>query len=110
MLDIKVIRENPDLVKERLANRHDGSADLIDEVLVCDETRRKNETSKQALQSERKTTSKEIGKLRANGEDSSGIEAEVKKIGEQIKILDDEGGEAAERQTELLLNIPNLPH
>ena len=40
MLDIKVIRENPDLVKERLANRHDGSADLIDEVLVCDQTRR----------------------------------------------------------------------
>ena len=51
MLDIKVIRENPDLVKERLANRYDGSADLIDEVLVCDETRRKNETLKQALQS-----------------------------------------------------------
>ncbi|MGB0644433.1 MAG: serine--tRNA ligase, partial [Akkermansiaceae bacterium] len=73
-------------------------------------TRRKNETSKQALQSERKTTSKEIGKLRANGEDSSGIEAEVKKIGEQIKILDDEGSEAAKRQTELLLNIPNLPY
>mgnify|MGYP001158931221 FL=1 len=110
MLDIKVIRENPDLVKERLANRHDGSADLIDEVLVCDQTRRKNETSKQALQSERKTTSKEIGKLRANGEDSSGIEAEVKKIGEQIKILDEEGSEATKRQTKLLLNIPNLPH
>ena len=110
MLDIKVIRENPDLVKERLASRHDGSAELIDEVLTCDETRRKNETAKQVLQSERKTTSKEIGKLRANGEDSSGIEAEVKKIGEKIKTLDDEGSVAAKRQEELLLNIPNLPH
>ncbi len=110
MLDIKVIRDNPDLVKERLANRHDGSADLIDEVLACDETRRKNETAKQVLQSERKSTSKEIGKLRANGEDSSGIEAEVKKIGEKIKALDDEGSKAAKRQNELLLNIPNLPH
>ncbi|MEN8773046.1 MAG: serine--tRNA ligase [Akkermansiaceae bacterium] len=110
MLDIKVIRDNPDLVKERLAHRHDGSADLIDEVLACDETRRKNETAKQALQSERKSTSKEIGKLRANGEDSSGIETEVKKIGEQIKALDDEGSKAAKRQTELLLNIPNLPY
>ncbi len=110
MLDIKVIRENPELVKERLANRHDGSADLIDEVLACDETRRKNETAKQALQSERKTTSKEIGKLRANGEDSSAIETEVKKIGEQIKALDDEGGKASKRQDELLLNIPNLPY
>ncbi|MCX8237452.1 MAG: serine--tRNA ligase [Akkermansiaceae bacterium] len=110
MLDIKVIRENSELVKERLANRHDSSAELIDEVLACDETRRKNETAKQALQSERKTTSKEIGKLRANGEDSSAIESEVKKIGETIKALDDEASKAATRQEELLLNIPNLPH
>ncbi|MGD1978650.1 MAG: serine--tRNA ligase [Akkermansiaceae bacterium] len=110
MLDIKVIRENPDLVKERLATRNDDSAGLIDEVLACDETRRKNETAKQALQSERKSTSKEIGKLRANGEDSSAIEAEVKKIGEQIKALDEEASTAADRQEELLLNIPNLPH
>ena len=110
MLDIKLIRETPDIVKERLANRHDGSADLIDEVLACDETRRKNETEKQALQSQRKSTSKEIGKLRANGEDSSAIESEVKKIGDEIKKLDDEGSKAAARQKELLLNIPNLPH
>ena len=110
MLDIKLIRETPDLVKERLANRHDGSADLIDEVLACDEIRRKNETEKQALQSERKKTSKEIGMLRANGEDASGIEAEVKKIGNAIKKLDDEASKAGNRQTELLLNIPNLPH
>ena len=110
MLDIKVIRENPDLVKQRLATRNDESAGLIDEVLACDETRRKNETAKQALQSERKSTSKEIGKLRANGEDSSAIEAEVKKIGEQIKTLDEEASTAADRQEEILLNIPNVPH
>ncbi|MGC6465168.1 MAG: serine--tRNA ligase [Akkermansiaceae bacterium] len=110
MLDIKLIRETPGLVKERLANRHDGSADLIDEVLACDETRRKNETAKQALQSERKKLSKEIGMLRANGEDSSAIETEVKKIGDQIKDLDKEASKAGDRQTELLLNIPNLPH
>jgi seryl-tRNA synthetase len=110
MLDIKVIRENPDLVKERLTTRNDESAGLIGEVLACDETRRKNETAKQALQSERKSTSKEIGKLRANGEDSSAIEAEVKKIGEQIKALDEEASTAAARQEELLLNIPNVPH
>ncbi|MGB0143533.1 MAG: serine--tRNA ligase [Akkermansiaceae bacterium] len=110
MLDIKVIRENPDLVKQRLATRNDESAGLIDEVLACDENRRKNETAKQALQSERKSTSKEIGKLRANGEDSSAIEAEVKKIGEEIKTLDEEASTAADRQEEILLNIPNVPH
>ena len=110
MLDIKLIRETPDLVKERLATRHDDSASMIDEVLSCDETRRKAETDKQQLQSQRKSTSKEIGKLRANGEDSSGIETEVKKLGDQIKALDEVGSEAGARQSELLLTIPNLPH
>ncbi len=110
MLDIKVIRDNPDFIKERLSTRGPGLAELIDEVLICDETRRKNETEKQALQSQRKTTSKEIGKLRTNGEDSSAIEAEVKKIGEQIKALDEEASKAEDRQLELLLNLPNLPH
>ncbi|MDB0056542.1 serine--tRNA ligase [Akkermansiaceae bacterium] len=110
MLDIKLIRETPDLVKESLATRHDDSASMIDEVLSCDENRRKAETQKQELQSQRKSTSKEIGKLRANGEDSSAIEAEVKKLGDKIKVLDETGTKAGDRQSELLLRIPNLPH
>jgi seryl-tRNA synthetase len=110
MLDIRAIRENPDAIKERLATRGDGSDGLIDEVLACDETRRKAETDKQALQSQRKQTSKEIGALRGRGEDSSPIEAEVKKIGEQIKELDEVASTAETRQTDLLLSIPNLPH
>ena len=110
MLDIRAIRENPDAIKERLRTRGDDSADLIDEVLACDETRRKAETDKQGLQSQRKKTSKEIGVLRSQGEDSSSIEAEVKKIGEQIKALDEAGSTAEARQTALLLSIPNLPH
>ena len=110
MLDIRAIRENPDVIKKRLATKSAEAAALIDEVLACDETRRKNETDKQALQAERKKTSKEIGALRGRGEDSSAIEAEVKKIGEQIKALDEEGSKAEARQTALLLGIPNLPH
>ena len=110
MLDIRALRENPDAIKERLATRGDGSDGLIDEVLVCDETRRRAETDKQALQSQRKTTSKEIGALRGRGEDSSAIEAEVKKIGEAIKTLDESSNTAETRQSELLLGIPNLPH
>ena len=110
MIDIRAIREDPDAIRQRLAARHDGSADLIDEVLSCDEKRRKAETGKQQLQAERKKTSKEIGALRSKGEDSSSIEAQVKEIGEQIKALEEEGSAAEARQTELLLNIPNLPH
>ncbi|MCH2063848.1 MAG: serine--tRNA ligase [Roseibacillus sp.] len=110
MIDIRAIRDDPDAVRQRLASRHDGSADLIDEVLSCDEKRRRAETEKQQLQSERKKTSKEIGALRSKGEDSSSIEAQVKEIGEHIKALEEEASAAENRQTELLLNIPNLPH
>ena len=83
---------------------------MIDEVLTCDETRRKAETEKQQLQSERKRKSKGIGELRSKGEDSSEIEAGVRKLGERIKELDRESSTAEARQTDLLLNIPNLPH
>ena len=110
MIDIRAIRDDPDTVRQRLASRHDGSADLIDEVLSCDEKRRRAETRKQQLQAERKKTSKEIGALRSKGEDSSSIEAQVKEIGEHIKSLEEEASAAESRQTELLLNIPNLPH
>ena len=110
MIDIRAIRDDPDAIKQRLATRHDGSADMIDEVLTCDETRRKAETEKQQLQSERKRKSKGIGELRSKGEDSSEIEAEVRKLGERIKELDRESSTAEARQTDLLLNIPNLPH
>ncbi|HCQ32166.1 MAG TPA: serine--tRNA ligase [Verrucomicrobiales bacterium] len=110
MIDIRAIRDDSDTIRHRLARRHDGSADMIDEVLSCDERRRKAETAKQQLQADRKKTSKEIGALRAKGEDSSAIEARVKEIGDRIKILEEEGSTAEARQTELLLNIPNLPH
>ena len=110
MLDIRVIRDNPTAVQDRLKHRGGDHWKLIDEVLACDEARRQAETSKQQLQSTRKTVSKEIGALKAKGQDTSPIEAEVRAINEQITTLEAEAEAAAIRQTDLLLNIPNLPH
>lgn len=110
MLDIRVIRENPAAVQERLKQRSGDHWKLIDEVLACDETRRKAETEKQALQNQRKTTSKQIGMLKAKGDDTSAIEAEVRGINDQIAALDVAAEDASTRQTQLLLNIPNLTH
>jgi seryl-tRNA synthetase len=110
MLDIRVIRENPAAVQERLKNRGGDHWKLIDDALACDETRRKAETEKQQLQNQRKTTSKQIGMLKAKGEDTSAIEAEVRVINEQITALDVAAEDAAAEQTNLLLNIPNLTH
>ncbi len=110
MLDIRVIRENPATVQDRLKARGGDHWKLIEDVLACDESRRAAETSKQQLQNSRKTISKEIGMLKSKGEDTSAIEAEVRGINDQISALDVEAEAAATRQSELLLNIPNLTH
>ncbi len=110
MLDIRVIRENPAAVQDRLKNRGGDHWKLVDDVLACDETRRAAETSKQQLQSSRKTISKQIAIARGKGEDTSAIEAEVRGINDRIAALDAEAEAASARQTELLLNIPNLTH
>lgn len=110
MLDIRVIRENPAAVEERLKTRGGDHWKLIAAVLACDEARRKSETYKQHLQNQRKTISKQIGMLKAKGEDTSPIEAEVRAINEQITALDVRAEDAAAEQNDLLLNIPNLTH
>jgi len=110
MLDIKVIREQAEEVKMRLKARGGDHWKLIDEVLACDEARRAAETAKQELQNKRKTISKQIGMMKAKGEDSSAIEAEVRGINDEISKHDSEAETASAKQTDLLLNIPNLPH
>jgi seryl-tRNA synthetase len=110
MLDIRLIREQADFVKSRLATRGGDDAAKIDEVLLVDGERRKAETELQQLQAERNRTSKEIGGKRAKGEPTQEIEARVKEIGEKITGLGAQAAAADERQRQLLLGIPNLPH
>ncbi len=110
MLDIRLIREEPDFVKERLATRGGDDAAKIDEALRVDAERRKAETSLQQLNAERKRISKEIGGKRSRGESTNELESGVRAIGEQIAQLNDQASDGEERQKALLLNIPNLPH
>ncbi len=110
MLDIRIIRERAEEVKERLKNRGGDHWKLIDEVLAFDESRRAAETAKQELQNKRKTISKNIGIMKAMGQDSSAVEAEVRGINDQISEFDKVAEEATAMQNDLLLNIPNLPH
>lgn len=110
MLDIRLIREDPDLIQRRLQTRTGSSHELIADVLACDETRRAAETEKQALQGQRKHSAKQIGQLKAQGEDTSALEAEGRTLGEKINALNDTATAAEERQRSLLLQIPNLPH
>jgi len=110
MLDIRLIREQTDAIKERLTNRGGSAAEQVDAVLRCDMQRRQAETRLQQLQADRNRISKEIGIKKKAGEDTSTIEAEVRGMGEEIKRLNEEAAALDVEQRDLLLSIPNVPH
>ena len=112
MLDIRIIRENPDYVKERVRLRGGDHWKLVDKVLECDEKRRSAETEKQALSQERNATSKQIGQLMKEGrrEEAEALKQRMGTVGERIRELDAAATAAGEEQEALLLSIPNMPH
>jgi seryl-tRNA synthetase len=109
MLDIRFLREQPDLVKARLATRALGHSETVDAILAIDAQRRAAETRLQGLQGDRNRLSKEIGKLRAQKQDSADLESQVKSLAEEMQSLSEKAANLAEEQTALLLNLPNLP-
>src|SRR5436189_1410232 len=110
MLDIRLIREKPDVVRERLATRGGGDEAKIDEVLRVDVERRKVETALQQLNADRKRLSKEIGGKKSRSDATNEIQERVRQIGEQIVDLNARATAAEEEQNNLLLQIANVPH
>lgn len=107
MLDIKIIRKDPEKVNELLKRRNPELS--INEVTEIDKKRREVQTKADELRNERKTTSKEIGIMMKQGQDASEIQAKVKKIGEEISALEEQERELGEQQKLLLLSTPNTP-
>jgi seryl-tRNA synthetase len=110
MLDIRLIREKPDFVRERLATRGGGDEAKIDELLRVDAKRRKAETELQRLQSERNRLSQEIGVKKSRGEATDDLDSNVREIGAQIVVLNSRANLLDDQQRDLLLEISNLPH
>ena len=108
MLDIKMIRENPELIEEGMRKR--GEKIEIREILSLDEQRRKNLTESEQLKNTRNTVSKEIGMLKKKGQDASEMVAQMGEVGDKIKALDDDNRLIDEKIQEIILKIPNLPH
>ena len=109
MLDIRLLRENSDSVKSRLAARGTGHESAVDAILALDAGRRAAETQLQNLQADRNRLSKEIGGLRARKQDSSALEAEVKTRSAEMQVLTEKSEALAAEQNGLLLTLPNLP-
>ena len=108
MLDIKLIREQPELVKAGIARRGDDPA-IIDLILGLDTRRRELLNQVESLKATRNAVSKEIGKMKVAAERDAKI-AEMRGVGDQIADLDRQVGEV-EREWQLqMLMVPNLPH
>ncbi len=110
MLDIKLIREKPDFVRQRLATRGGGDEARIAELATLDEQRRKLVGEGDNLKAERNKVSKEIGALKSKGQDAGAQMAAMKQVGERIASLDAEVAGLDEKLLQILLMIPNLPH
>ncbi len=112
MLDIKLLRDKPDFVRERLATRHAGDEVKVAEVLAHDERRRSSLAEVEQLKAKRNAASKEIGALMGQKKtaEAEAKKAEVRTIGDRITELDRTVAEAEAARDALLATIPNLPH
>ena len=107
MLDMKFVRENPELVVEAVKRRN-GNLDLT-EFLELDKKRREITVQVETLKSERNSASQEIGKLKKAGQDATEQMAAVRALGDKIAEDDKELKAIEVRLKEILLTIPNIP-
>jgi seryl-tRNA synthetase len=107
MLDLNLIRENPDLVRTALKNRQ-LEVSPVDNILRLDEKRRALLTKVEALKAERNIVSKEIGKMKDASEREAKIAA-MREVGENISALDKEVAEVEAELHAITSTIPNIP-
>jgi seryl-tRNA synthetase len=111
MLDLRLIRTDPELVRRALARRGGGGFDgVVDEILELDEVRRGAITGSDALKARRNEVSRTVGERKRAGEDASDLVEEMREVGQEIARLDAEVAQADARIRDLLMNTPNLPH
>jgi seryl-tRNA synthetase len=107
MLDMTIIREQPDLVRKALRDRQMDPSP-VEDILKLDERRRSMLTEVEALKAERNMTSKEISQLKGAASRESKIEA-MRAVGDKIAILDKEVSEVELELKSLAAGIPNIP-
>ena len=108
MLDIQLLRSQIDTVASRLASRGlqlDSAA-----FLALEEERKQLQTRTQELQARRNALSKQIGMLKAKGENTEGVMAEVAQLGDELKACEQALPGLLERINDFVARLPNLPH
>ena len=111
MIDIKLIRENPELVKENIKKKfQDEKLPLVDEVIQLDKDVREAKGKGDALRAERNRISKEIGFLMKQGkkDEAEAAKAQVKEMGDEMEALEKREAELAEEIKNRMYVIPNI--
>ncbi|WP_210124352.1 MULTISPECIES: serine--tRNA ligase [unclassified Staphylococcus] len=109
MLDIKVFRTEPDLVKAKVAKRG-MDAQVVDDVLALDEQRRQLIGEAEQMKAERNRVSGEIAQKKRNKENADDVIAEMRELGDKIKASDEQLNKVDKTLTDTLSRIPNLIH
>ena len=111
MIDIKFLRENPEIVKQNIKNKfQDSKLELVDKVIELDTLRRKTQGEVDELKANRNKISKQIGALMAQGkkEEAEEVKKQVAADGARIDELDAKQKELEEKITEIMMVIPNI--
>ncbi len=111
MLDIKLVRENPELVKENIRKKfQDGKLALVDKILELDERNRAIKTEVEQLRAKRNAASKQIGALMGQGkrEEAEAVKKEVALEGDRITQLTEEQVKVDQEITDAMMVIPNI--
>ena len=111
MLDLKFLRENPEIVKENIKNKfQDHKLPLVDEVIELDAKSRKTQQEADDLRANRKTISKQIGALMAQGkkEEAEALKEQVNKDAAHLAGLEAQEAELQEKVKKIMMVIPNI--
>lgn len=109
MLDLKVLRNQPERVREGLQKRN-ADVSVLDAFAQIDERRRELITLTEQLKSQRNNVSREIAQKKKAKEDAEDLVLEMRRVGDHIKEYDDEIRQLDEKLADILLSIPNIPH
>ena len=111
MLDLKFVRENPDIVKQNIKNKfQDSKLPLVDEVLELDQKNREIKGEVEALRAEKNKTSKQIGAMMAQGkkEEAEELKRKVTESADKMEALSAEEKEVEEKIKKIMMTIPNI--
>jgi seryl-tRNA synthetase len=112
MIDLNLLRRDPDRVRQAIRHKGAGRANYVDEALGLDQQRREKLAELHDVQAEANAISEEIGELKQNGqeEEAQACTSRATELKERVDTLEGQAEQAEKRLHDTLLEIPNVPH